>query len=120
MKDNKEKYDYDKSAENLWVIGNRIAEARYAKGLKSVELANELGVTKDFMSRVEHGKVRFSDEFLRKVAVALDVPVNYLLEGDKMCIYINKIESLVRNQNDYRMIETAIEVLEAIFKPRAD
>lgn len=115
-----EKYNYDKTEENLWAIGRRIAEARVAKCMKSVDLANEVKVTKDFMSRVENGKVRFSDDFLRKVAKNLDVTVDYLINGDKMCLYINKIETLVKKQTDYPMIETAIEVLEAIFKPRDD
>ena len=120
MKENSNKYDYDRSLDNLRDIGNRIAEARTKKGMKSVELALRLGVSKDFMSRVENGKTTFSDNFLEKVAESLEVTIDYLIKGDKMCLYINKIESLVRSQNDYRMIETAIEVLEAIFKPRAD
>lgn len=116
-----EKYNYDKSAENLRIIGNRIAEARIKKGMKSVELAKQLEVSKDFMSRVENGRQPgFSDDFLDRVADALDVTVDYLLRGDKMCLYINKVESLIRSQTDYHMIETAIEVLEAIFKPRSD
>ena len=121
MKEKKSKYEYDRSLDNLRIIGNRIAEARIINGLKSVELAKMLNVSKDFMSRVENGRqLGFSDEFLDKVAKTLDVTVEYILDGDKMCLYINKVESLIRSQTDYRMIETAIEVLEAIFKLRPE
>lgn len=121
MSENNNKYNYDKSSDNLRVIGDRIAEARIKKGMKSVALAKKIGVSKDFMSRVENGRQPgFSDDFLDRVADALDVTVDYLLKGDKMCLYINKVESLIKNQTDYYMIETAIEVLEAIFKPRPD
>ena len=117
MKEKIEKYVYDKSKDSLIAIGGRIAEARIAKGLKSYELAAILNVSKDFMSRVENGRQpSFSDDFLDNVAEALDVTVSYLIEGDKMCLYKNRVESLIKSQNDYRLIETAIDVLETILK----
>lgn len=51
---NKEIREYDKNVQ--FEIGQRIQEMRLDKNMKSIELATELGITRNQMSRIENGK----------------------------------------------------------------
>ena len=49
-------------------IGHQIAQARRERGLTQVEAAEMIGITKDFLSRVERGVQRPSLEVLQGCA----------------------------------------------------
>ena len=51
---NKEIREYDKNVQ--FEIGQRIQEMRLDKNMKSIELATELGITRNQMSRIENGR----------------------------------------------------------------
>lgn len=53
---NKEIREYDKNVQ--FEIGQRIQEMRLDKNMKSIELATELGITRNQMSRIENGRAR--------------------------------------------------------------
>ena len=51
---NTEIREYDKNVQ--FEIGQRIQKMRIKEGLKSIDLATELGITKNQMSRIENGR----------------------------------------------------------------
>ena len=62
-------------------IGERIKEARQERGLSQEELAQIINSTKSAISRYESGKRQPRIEQLKSIASALDVDVNWLMNG---------------------------------------
>lgn len=69
-------------------VGNRIRALRKTKKLSQDELANEVGVSRKFLSNIENGNRNFKCDTLMKLAEALDTSEMYLLHGTE----IEKIE----------------------------
>lgn len=61
---------------------SRIREIRIAKKISQVELANQIGVTKQSVSNWENDNIQPSIEMLSKIADALSVTTDYLLGRD--------------------------------------
>ncbi|WP_165820625.1 helix-turn-helix domain-containing protein [Pontibacter virosus] len=66
----------------LKTIGERVKEARLAKGLSHVQLANEAEIAVSQVWRIETGKVNVTVVTLFAIAEALDVRVTDLLVGN--------------------------------------
>ena len=66
---------------NYNLIGRRIKERRIEKGLTQENIAEHLDISVSYVSRVERASVKISLETLVKVAVFLDVPTAFLIEG---------------------------------------
>lgn len=64
------------------VIGSRIRKRRQALSLTQAELAGEVGVTHQHISRVEAGDAAPSLELLVALATSLGATTDYLLTGD--------------------------------------
>jgi transcriptional regulator with XRE-family HTH domain/Zn-dependent peptidase ImmA (M78 family) len=62
-------------------VGNRVRSARLRAGIKAAELASMLGLERDKLSKIEHGKRRITPIELPRLATALGVSTKYLLEG---------------------------------------
>jgi transcriptional regulator with XRE-family HTH domain len=62
-------------------IGRHVREARKAVGLKQQELADEVGVTSQHISRIELGQAAPSVETLLRLGQRLGVTTDYLLTG---------------------------------------
>lgn len=62
-------------------IGERIKEARQERGLSQEELAQIINSTKSAISRYESGKRQPRIEQLKSIAAALNVDVNWLMNG---------------------------------------
>ena len=60
-------------------LGKRIKELRKNRKLAQGELAAQIGINANHMSRLERGRYQPSVEVLKKIAVALDVSVDALL-----------------------------------------
>ncbi len=60
-------------------IGKRIREERINRGLTQEQLAEQADISLNFMSLIENGK-NMSVQTLLKISVALDVPVDSLLD----------------------------------------
>ena len=77
------KYDeireFDKNVQ--WEIGQRIQEARLAKGIAGVEVAAYLEIGKNQMSRIENGKANCTIPQLYVLAQLLECSVEYILFG---------------------------------------
>ncbi|MFC7342561.1 helix-turn-helix domain-containing protein [Saccharopolyspora griseoalba] len=57
-----------------WELGIRLREARAESGLKGIAAARELGLSQNFLSDVEHGKRRLSNEKLLAAIELYSVP----------------------------------------------
>lgn len=62
-------------------IGERIRKLRKERGWTLDQLAQKAGVTKGFLSRVENQKTGIGAVVLFRIARALDVSTDRLLEG---------------------------------------
>ena len=94
---NKEIREYDKNVQ--FEIGQRIQEMRLDKKMKSIELATELGITRNQMSRIENGRANCTVSQLFTIAQVLDCSVDFLLFGRKeqySKIQIEAIKELIR------------------------
>jgi transcriptional regulator with XRE-family HTH domain len=60
-------------------LGKRIQDLRRKRGLTTAELATQVHVTSGFISQLEHGKTDPSLHTLQRMALALQVPLSYLL-----------------------------------------
>lgn len=64
------------------MLGERIKSLRLARAMSQVELAKELGVTKQSVSNWENDNIQPSIEMLIKIATVFSVPTDYLLSLD--------------------------------------
>jgi transcriptional regulator with XRE-family HTH domain len=65
-------------------IGNHVRKKREALGLNRAELAKELGVSHQHVSRIELNQVAPSLEMLLKLSRTLGVTTDYLLTGREL------------------------------------
>lgn len=63
------------------VIGNRIRQAREAKGITQEVLAKAMSVSNVYISKIERGKTPINLDNLSKICDTLDATVEYLLTG---------------------------------------
>ena len=96
-------------------VGYRIQEARIAKGIKSLDMAVALNISKDQYSRIETGRCRCTSEKLYHLAQYLDVSVDYLLFGEKEVGVLGQICQFLRKRN-LKELHTIKRVVEAIFE----
>ncbi len=63
-------------------IRNNVKKYRRQKGITSAELANSIGITDEYMRRLESEKSKsgFSFETLYKISVALEVTIDMLIQ----------------------------------------
>ena len=78
---NKEIREYDKNVQ--LEIGQRIQEIRLDKNMKSIELATELGITRNQMSRIENGRANCTISQLFILLQILGGSADYILFGKK-------------------------------------
>ena len=63
-------------------LNEKIKRFRKEKGMSQAEMADMTGVHKAHFSRIERGKVQPSIELLKRIAKALDVTTDYLLNEE--------------------------------------
>lgn len=78
---NKEIREYDKDVQ--FEIGQRIQKMRLKNNMKSIELAVELGITKNQMSRIENGRANCTIPQLFIMLQIFDCSSDYLMFGRK-------------------------------------
>ena len=64
------------------MLSEKLREVRLSRGMSQVELAKQLGVTKQSVSNWENDKIQPSVDMLVKIAQCLSVSTDYLLELD--------------------------------------
>ena len=102
-------------------MGNRIREARKARGLTQEQLSEKINITLEYMSQIERGLKTPSMQVFIKLVETLDVSADYLLRdtvstrtlyGDKKVG--SKLERLTPKQRVAleALIDTYIEYLD--------
>jgi transcriptional regulator with XRE-family HTH domain len=61
-------------------LGQRLAKLRKSQGLSRYGLAKSLGVSRDYLGRIETGQSSPTVEMLQRLATALGVPAWTLLQ----------------------------------------
>jgi len=69
----------DKKREILIKFGEKIREERHKKGLSQEELASKANVHRTYIGMIERGEKNITLVNIKKVARALDIPINQLL-----------------------------------------
>lgn len=67
------------------VIGIKVKQARIRKGLSQMDLAFDLGLDQNYISKIENGKVNISIESLYKICYYLDCYINIFEKETEMC-----------------------------------
>ena len=101
-------------------IGRNIARYREVAGLTQATLAEKIGISTAFVSRVERGQKRMKVETLYATAKALNVSVDALLSSDSSAAQLANINQLLAGQSDEYLegIERMIRVCIEEFEPK--
>ncbi len=99
---------------NLFEVGMRIQQARLAKGIKSIDMAAVLEISRDSYSRIENGHIMCSLKTLYKISQYLDVPLDYLITGEKQNNGLYIICEILKNKSPLEL-RRAARILEAVY-----
>jgi transcriptional regulator with XRE-family HTH domain len=69
--------------EILIKFGNKVRERRTALGLSQEELAERAGVHRTYIGMIERAEKNITLENIEKIAVALEIPLNKLMNLEK-------------------------------------
>jgi transcriptional regulator with XRE-family HTH domain len=74
------------------VIGNRIKKERKQSKLSQEELAECLGISSSFQSRMERGATKISLDMLGRISETLDISLSLLVAGvaDSSCDFLDE------------------------------
>lgn len=108
----------DKALEKI--MGANIAKYREAARLTQAALAEKIGISTAFVSRVERGQKKMKVETLYATAKALNVSVDALLSTDSSAAQLANINQLLAGQSDEYLegIEKIIRVCIEDFEPK--
>lgn len=104
------------------LIGNNISKYRTMAGLTQAQLAERIGVSIPFISRVERGQKLMKLQTLCAIAQALNVSCDALLRECSSSVYIENINAILAEQpaeflvGIERMIRACVEE----FAPKAN
>ena len=98
------------------LIGERIKNARLKKSFTQEDLAEKLGISTAFLSRIERGNSQINLKRLVELCTILDINPGYIINGtDKNSkSYLNKeFEKLIENcpKDKLRMLYDIIKVI---------
>ena len=93
-----------------WQIGQRIQKVRMQKGIKAIDMASQLDMSKNQYSRIENGECVCTTKVLHKAAQYLEVSADYLLYGKIEDEYMGRIYHLLQGKRAQE-IEKMIQVL---------
>ena len=104
------------------IIGQNIARHRERAGMTQAQLADRIGISTPFLSRVERGEKMMKVETLNRVAIALKVSCDALLSENSQSAHIENINKLLMDQPvEYLSgIEHIIRTCVEEFEPRKD
>jgi transcriptional regulator with XRE-family HTH domain len=108
------------------IIGEKIAKYRNMAGLTQNQLAEHVGISTAFVSRVERGQKMMKVSTLCAVANALNVSCDALLNEDVAEGHVENISRLLANQPDTyidgieKLIRVCVEQFESRQKSPAD
>ncbi len=68
---------------NFILIGRRVKESRLQKGISQADLAEQIDMSVSYISRIETAEKQASLEALVRIANALGITVDHLLNGNQ-------------------------------------
>jgi transcriptional regulator with XRE-family HTH domain len=93
-------------------VGNRIKKNREQMGLTRDQFAEMIDISTSFFTQIERGEKLMSVQTLVKIAIKLNLSLDYLIWGDSS-IDVNK-DTLIDNINNASKRE--LKVIDNIFK----
>lgn len=87
---------FRQSASIKSVIGNQIRQARLKMGISQMDLAMDLGLDQNYISKVETGRVNISVESLYKICYYLECYIGIIEKEEKPA---KKLTPLMREKN---------------------
>lgn len=69
---------------NFIIIGRRVKESRLQKGISQADLAEQIDMSVSYISRIETAEKQASLEALVRIANALGITVDHLLNGNQI------------------------------------
>ena len=94
-------------------VGKRIQKLRLQKQIKSIDMAMQVDISKNYYSSIEYGDAICSSKVLHKIAQNLGVSADYLLYGKEEKIYVKQIETLIEGKSP-KDIHKVVEVIRII------
>jgi len=82
-------------------VGKKIVALRKEKGLSVLDLANETGLTSDFIGSIEAGKVLPSVAFLIRISKALSIDAGSLLSEEERVVSEKRRRSFIQRTQEY-------------------
>lgn len=89
------------------IVPSRITEAREARALSMIELANSIGVTRQSISKYERGIIGPSMEMLQAIASTLSYPVDFFYKENVQSVAKGSALFFRSNANIAKKIKTA-------------
>ena len=108
--------------DNREQIIKKLQQIRKELALTQNEFANQLGMNRSYLCRIENGTQNASPNFLSKVCVAFNIPLNYFDEDVPISENItNKNRNLpIYNPNSSMYVNSAHRTLDTIFEYRGN
>ena len=94
-------------------LGKRLAHIRSLRGLSQQELAQRVNVVQVVISNYEVGKLRISAEVALRLAAALEVPIQELLQTDTP-------PDVVQQRKPSRQVLQRMELIESLPRRKQD
>ena len=94
-------------------LGKRLAQIRALRGLSQRELAQRINVVQVVISNYEVGKLRISAEVALRLAAALEVPIQELLQTDTP-------PDVVQQRKPSRKVLQRMELIESLPRRKQD
>lgn len=103
-------------------LGVRIRQERKKNKLTQQQLADSIGISRIYITFIEHGERIISIETLLKIADYLHISTDYLLKGEVLPYEkeaVQKFEQLIKghsNENINHILQIAIDVASKLDK----
>lgn len=102
---------------------DKLRELRKKKGISQQDLANDLNISRESISKYENGEQEASYDTLRRLSKYFNVSIDYLLNNNVNDCNISEIKSSLRNLNRSELIslmEKQIDLLTLVEKNQKD
>lgn len=96
---------------NYEMIGTRIRNARTEKGITQERLAETLGVSPEYCSKIETGKAKANLERLSQISVALNIELEFLI-----CGVVHESNSYLNSEVKKALSNCSVDKVDAIIK----
>lgn len=102
-------------------IGAKIKAIRKRHGMTQAQLAEEIGVDRTHVTKIETGKANPSPQLLKSVALRYDLPESWLVDdNDPTALWSSKLRGLVGQHTNEHRFRVLNELLGAIGLELAD